>query len=97
MKRIRNNGQAEMGVGTPMVFVSTILIASIASQAANKAVRAELAAVCRDMAGMNEVIRNPLSIYETVCRGLNPFRDDDPFTLIEVPGDGKDGRKGQDQ
>lgn len=69
---------------------------NIAILAANKAIRAEMAAMRKDMAGMNEVIKNLLSIYEAVCRDFNPFRDDDPLTLIKIPEDGKEGGKGQD-
>ena len=60
-----------------------------AIQAANKAIRAEIASMRKDMAGMNEVIKNVLAIYEAVCRDFNPFRDDDPLTLIKVPEEGK--------
>lgn len=68
---------------------------NIAMLAANKALRAEMTAIRKDMASMNEVIKNLLSIYEAVCRDFNPFRDDDPLTLIKVPGDGKEDGKGQ--
>jgi Mg2+ and Co2+ transporter CorA len=65
--------------------------------AANKAIRAEIMAIRKDMTSMNEVIKNLLSIYEAVCRDFNPFRDDDPLTLVKVPPDGEESGDGKDK
>lgn len=68
---------------------------NLAILAANKAIRAEVMAIRKDMAGMNEVIKNVLSIYDAVCKDFNPFRDDDPHTLVKVP-ENVDGGKSED-
>jgi len=65
---------------------------NLAIQAANKAIRAEIMAIRKDMAGMNEVIKNVLSIYDAVCKDFNPFRDDDLLTLVKVPEKAEDGK-----
>jgi len=54
---------------------------------ANQAIRAEIVAIRRDMMNMNEVIKNVLSIYDVVCKDINPFLDDGSLTLIEVEED----------
>ena len=65
---------------------------NLAILAANKAIRAEVMAIRKDMAGMNEVIKNVLSIYDAVCKDFNPFRDDDSLTLVKMPENVDDGK-----